>query len=120
MREPPIELNLPKTCPKCGEAWVGFGTSADKVSLFCDQNHLHNRDSTDAEILAFERALYPDKDMAKEVWLVGGTAPWPGMAPLPPHAAVPGFRLTINDEPFIVVRVDNGRVWIDHVVTDPN
>jgi hypothetical protein len=112
MNQPPPELNLPDACPQCGEAWVGFGTSPGKVSLFCDHNHLHYRDSTDAEVLAFERALYPDKHLAREVWLVGATEPWPRMPPLPPHAALPGFRLSTNDQAFMVVSVESSRVWL--------
>jgi hypothetical protein len=112
----PPELNIPSMCPQCGEEWIGFGTTPGKVSIFCDQNHLYHRDSTSDEIRIFEAALYPDKHLAKEVWLVGASEPWPRMPPLPSHAAEPGFRLSIDDQPFVVVRVEEGRVWLQPVL----
>jgi hypothetical protein len=117
MNKPPPELNLPEACPQCGGEWVGFGSSPSSVSLFCDENHLHKRASTEAEILAFDKALYPDKHLAKEVWLLGATEPWPRMPPLPLSHAVPGFTLNINDQPFVVDSVEAERVWLQPVIT---
>jgi len=120
LNELPPELNIPSACPQCGGEWVGFGTLAAQVTVFCDENHLYHRDSTPAEVIAFEVAVYPDKHLAKEVWLVGATEPWPGMPPLPPHAAVPGFGLNINDVPFVVVSVEDDKVWLQPVGTPAN
>jgi hypothetical protein len=112
LNELPTELNLPSACPECGGEWVGFGSTTSTVTLFCDDLHVYTRDASSSEVKAFEHALYPDKHLAKEVWVVGGSEPWPGMPPMPSHAAVPGFRLRINDEPFVVVNVEGGRVWL--------
>ena len=96
---------------------MGFGSTAEKVSLFCDENHLLHQSATEVQIRAFDLAMYPDRDMAKEVWLVGANEPWPQMPPLPPHAAQPGFRLNINDQPFVVVTVEESRVWLQPVAS---
>jgi len=117
MNTPPPELGLPIVCPECGGPWVGFGSTSQTVSLFCDENHLLNQSATEVQVRTFDLAMYPDRDMAKEVWLVGAKEPWPRMPPLPRHAAQPGFRLNINDQPFVVVTVEESRVWLQPVAS---
>ena len=117
MNAPPPELGLPIACPECGGPWVGFGSTSGTVSLFCDENHLLKQSANADEVRAFDLTMYPDRNLAKEVWLVGAKEPWPRMPPLPPHAAQPGFRLNVNDKPFVVVSVEERRVWLQPVTS---
>jgi hypothetical protein len=63
----PPDLNVPSACPQYGGKWVGFGTQSAQVTVFCDENHFYDRDSTPAEVITFEKAVYPDKHLTKGV-----------------------------------------------------
>ncbi|MGD0381758.1 MAG: hypothetical protein ABSC30_17450, partial [Acidimicrobiales bacterium] len=118
----PEDLPLPRRCPLCGESWVGYGTTADSVTVFltCENYHRHDQTMTAEQVMTLLLAVAPAELLSRSIWVVGEDHPVSEERHmrLEPDHCVPGFPLTIDGQHYAVHEVDVDKVWIRPIVSD--
>ena len=121
MIEIPGDLPLPRVCPRCGAAWIGYGTSTDNpsaIQLTCENWHTHHPKLTHEEVKRFRLAVESETPLSRPIWIVGEDHPVPNVQ-LPSELAEPGRTLNIDECRYVVEEVLVDRVWVRRAEVNP-